>query len=50
MDGNEDEQSLEQILDKVKKTDNTCDYKGCKQVRQLIVNVSLYSSVDIHRK
>lgn len=33
MDGSEkDEEKLDQILDKVKKVDDTCDYKGCKQV------------------
>lgn len=31
--GSQDEENLDQILDKVKKVDETCDFKGCKQVR-----------------
>lgn len=32
MDGDQVEENLDQVLDKVKKVDDTCDYKGCKQV------------------
>jgi hypothetical protein len=36
MEGNEkDEENLGKILEKVKKVDDTCDYKGCKQVCQV---------------